>query len=147
MKHLSKEFWQNRYETDAIGWDLGEISPPIKKYVDQIENKDLKILIPGCGNGHEAEYLWRLGFRNVHVIDIAEAPLSNLRTRIPEFPEGQIHLGDFFKHDGVYDIIVEQTMFCAIDPVLRQEYADKCHELLDEFGKINTIRIFQIIQQ
>lgn len=30
---------------------------PLKVYFDQLTNKDLKILIPGGGNSHEAEYL------------------------------------------------------------------------------------------
>lgn len=136
MEHLSKRFWQNRYEKETIGWDLGEISKPIKVYFDQVQEKNLRILIPGCGNGHEAEYLSRLGFTNVHVVDFAETALANLRSRIPSFPISHIHLGDFFNHYGVYDIIVEQTMFCAIDPLLRQLYADKCHELLVDGGKL-----------
>ena len=132
MDHLSKEFWSDRYKTDSTGWDLGSISPPIKAYFDQIEDKSVRILIPGCGNGHEAEYLFKNGFVNVHVIDLAEEPLKNLKSRIPSFPDAYLHLGDFFEHEGTYDFIVEQTMFCAIDPSLRQAYANKSHELLSK---------------
>ena len=39
------------------GWDIGKGSTPILTYIDQLEDKSIKILIPGCGNAHEAEYL------------------------------------------------------------------------------------------
>src|SRR5690554_6999395 len=46
---LGKRFWDIKYISNQIGWDMGEVSPPIKEYIDQIENKDLAILIPGGG--------------------------------------------------------------------------------------------------
>ena len=51
---LSEKAWDNRYLNNDIGWDLGTVSPPLKAYFDQLENKELKILIPGGGNAHEA---------------------------------------------------------------------------------------------
>lgn len=136
MEHLSKEFWSNRYQSSRTGWDVGEISAPIKAYFDQVSNKEIKILIPGCGYGHEAEYLFDEGFKNVHILDFAEEPLLQFQIRNPRFPKEQIHQGNFFDHVGEYDIIVEQTMFCAIDPILRQNYADKVLEILKPKGKL-----------
>lgn len=136
MEHLSKDFWSSRYQNESTGWDLGNVSPPIKVYFDQIEDKSLRILIPGCGNGHEAEYLFNHGFVNVHVVDLAEEPLLSLKSRVPSFPESHLHLDDFFEHEGSYDFIIEQTMFCAIDPKLRQSYANKAIELLAKGGMI-----------
>ena len=60
-EHLSEEFWSQRYQEGKTGWDLGAASPPLVEYFDQLENKDLSILIPGCGNAHEAEYLHKNG--------------------------------------------------------------------------------------
>jgi hypothetical protein len=37
----------------------------------QVENKNVKILIPGCGNAHEAELLLEEGFKNITLLDIA----------------------------------------------------------------------------
>lgn len=133
---LSPEFWSDRYKNDQTGWDLGQVSPPIQHYVDQLNNKDMKILIPGCGSGYEGEYLFRHGFKNVHLLDFAAAPLVAFKTRLPEFPETQLHVGDFFKHQGEYDLIIEQTLFCAIDPSLRRAYAEKAASLLRPGGKL-----------
>jgi SAM-dependent methyltransferase len=76
------------------------------------------------------------GFKHVSVIDLAKAPLSNLKERCPDIREEQLIQGDFFEHSGTYDLIFEQTMFCAIDPELRQKYADKVHSLLGPGGKL-----------
>lgn len=136
MDALSKEFWTERYVLGQTGWDLGVVSPPLKAYFDQLDRKDLRILIPGCGNGYEAEYLFHAGFTDVHVVDLSELPLKALKARCPDFPDNHLHVGDFFAHEGVYDLIVEQTMFCAIDPSLRQDYANQVNKLLRPTGKL-----------
>jgi len=133
---LTESFWDNRYKLHDTGWDLGEISPPLKAYFDGLTNKDLKILIPGGGNSHEAEYLHNNGFKHVYVIDLSKTALENLKLRVPSFPENHLIHGDFFDIDMVFDIIMEQTFFCAINPNLRHAYAEKAFNLLNKTGQI-----------
>ncbi len=134
--NLDETFWDNRYKSLDIGWDLGEVSPPLKAYFDQIENKTLKILIPGGGNSYEAEYLHRNGFENVYVVDVSKTALSNLLNRVPDFPIEHLIRSNFFELEKTFDLIIEQTFFCAIDPKLRDEYVKKAHSLLSEEGKL-----------
>ena len=133
---LSSSAWDNRYLNNDIGWDLGEVSPPLKAYFDQLTNKQLKILIPGGGNSYEAEYLFKNGFKNVFVIDLSKTALDNIKTRVPSFPLNQLIEGDFFNLDDVFDLVIEQTFFCAISPSLRLEYAEKVAGLLKPSGKL-----------
>lgn len=133
---LSAKVWDNRYVNNDIGWDLGEVSPPLKAYFDQIENKDLRILIPGGGNSYEAEYLFHLGFKNVFVVDLSKTALDNIKKRVPNFPAEQLLHQDFFSLDKQFDLVIEQTFFCAINPELRKEYALKMHKILVEKGKL-----------
>ena len=132
------EYWAGRYEEGSTGWDVGKVSTPIKEYLDQLDDRSLRILIPGAGKAHEAEYAWRSGFTNVHVLDVAPQPLRALRKRIPDFPESQTIWGDFFAHAGQYDLILEQTFFCSFPPTQtnRQAYAHKMHGLLRPGGKL-----------
>lgn len=120
------------------GWDIGYPSTPLKEYIDQIENKDLKILIPGAGNAYEAEYLFESGFKNIVILDISEIPLKAFKDRIPTFPDDQLLQGDFFNHDGQYDLIFEQTFFCSFEPSKenRSSYAKQMSQLLLPFGKL-----------
>jgi len=133
---LNKDYLNKRYINNETGCDAGEITTPLKEYIDQLQNKNLLILIPGAGNAHEAEYLFNNGFKNVTVLDISQKPLTNIKKRRPEFPSENLILGDFFEHNKKYDLIIEQTFFCAINPALRKKYAEKCHELLNKNGKL-----------
>ena len=135
-KTLDKNYWEEKYKTQSTGWDLGEISTPLKAYIDQLDNKNLKILIPGAGHAHEAEYLWRKGFSNITIVDIAKRPLENFKQRVKDFPSKQLIEMDFFEHSDSYELIIEQTFFCALHPSLRGKYADKTHELLNKKGKL-----------
>ena len=133
-----KSYWSIRYETQNTGWDIGYPSTPIKTYINQLEDKKIKILIPGAGNAYEAEYLWNKGFKNVYVLDISENPLNNLKKRVPDFPADQLIIDDFFLHEGMYDLIIEQTFFCSFDPEIlnRSLYAEKVYQLLNPGGKL-----------
>lgn len=138
MTKLDKSFWEDRYKDNQTGWDIGYVSTPLKAYIDQLDDPNIKILIPGAGNGHEAEYLWRKGFKNVFVLDIAKPPLENLQKRI-HIPETHIIHKDFFDLEDQFDLIIEQTFFCAINPKLRQNYANKMHHLLTANGKLTGL--------
>lgn len=129
-------YWQHRYQSNETGWDTGSITTPLKEYFDQLDKKDLRILIPGCGNGYEAEYLFHQGFEQVCLADIAEAPLQNFAHRVSAFPKEHLLQQDFFALQGEYDLIVEQTFFCALPPVLRPAYARQCAALLKKGGKL-----------
>jgi SAM-dependent methyltransferase len=132
-------FWSNRYETKETGWDIGSVSGPIKAILDGLSDKSLRILIPGAGNAWEAEYAWKSGFKDVYVLDISENALRNFKERLPEFPEDQLIHADFFKHDGSYDLILEQTFFCALHPSLRIAYVEKMHKLLAPGGSLRGV--------
>lgn len=136
MTALNKTYWENLYEKEDTGWNIGHISTPIKTYIDQLENKALKILIPGAGNSYEAEYLWSKGFINLFVLDIAKQPLENFKKRVPDFPEDQLLLEDFFSLDNTFDLIIEQTFFCALNPEMRLQYVNKMSELINSKGKL-----------
>ena len=138
---LSKEYWEERYATGETAWDMGIVSPPLKAYFDQLTNKDLSILIPGAGNSHEAEYLANAGFTNITVIDIAAAPVARIKNVLGDFIDDTCHViqTDFFEHQGEYDLVVEQTFFCALPRSMREDYVKKMSELLSPQGKITGV--------
>ena len=137
MTNLDKNYWLNRYLNNQVGWDIGTISRPLKSYFNQITNKEITILIPGCGNGYEAEYLFNKGFLNTFAIDLVEPPILNLKTRCKEFPEGQAIVGNLFdwEFETKFDLVIEQTIFCAIEPRLRRRYLNRIKDLLKVNGK------------
>lgn len=133
---LGETYWNNQYNANATGWDLGEVSPPLKSYVDQLTDKAIRILIPGCGNTYEAEYLLQKGFTNITLIDIAPTLVEQLKLKFKDHAGIAILLGDFFEYAGTYDLMLEQTFFCALPPSLRKQYVAKMSELLAPGGKL-----------
>ena len=133
---LTSTYWEERYQKGEDKWNVGEISTPIKEYIDQITDKKIKILIPGAGNGYEFEYLIKNGFKNSFVVDYATTPLENIKKRIPNLNKSQVINSDFFELEGQYDLIIEQTFFCALNPELREDYVRKMKSILNPKGKI-----------
>lgn len=133
---LNSNYWEERYQNNETGWNVGEITAPLKEYIDQIDDKTIRILIPGAGNGYELEYLIQNGFENSYVVDFAPTPLENIQKRLPELDSEHLIQSDFFELKGQYDLIIEQTFFCAIDPELRKSYVQKMKSLLKPTGKL-----------
>lgn len=133
---LDEHYWSERYEQNNTGWDAGDITTPLKQYFDQLEDKGIKILVPGGGNGYEAGYLYENGFKNVYLLDFAKPPLDNFKKRYPDFPEYQLLHQDFFNLHEQFDLIVEQTFFCALEPKLRKAYTEKAFDVLRPGGRL-----------
>lgn len=134
---LSASYWDERYSRQQTGWDIGHTSTPLQEYIDQLTDKQTRILIPGAGNAYEARYLSDKGFTHITVLDISAVVINRLQTQLGNnHPAIQLVTGDFFAHSGTYDLILEQTFFCALDPALRQQYVAKMHSLLSGNGKL-----------
>lgn len=132
---LDDQYWSERYSLKQTAWDVHAATPPLTKYIDQVKRKDLKILIPGCGNAYEAEYLCKNEFKQVTLLDLSAVLIQSLQQRFAGKPIQILHQ-DFFEHRGQYDLILEQTFFCALNPNLRQAYADQMHALLKPGGTL-----------
>jgi methyl halide transferase len=138
MTTFDNDYWSNRYVNNDAGWDTGSITMPLKEYFDQLQDKNIAILIPGCGSSYEAEYLLQNGFTNITLIDISTVLCERLQQRLQAHLSSglQIICGDFFEHNRRYDLIVEQTFFCALHPSLRKRYAETMPALLNNGGKL-----------
>ncbi len=111
MNHLNREYWNSRYANNTIGWDAGEPTTPFVSFFKTLENKQLKILIPGCGHAYEGELLFTLGFTNLTLLDVSELARENFLKRVPDFPPEHFLVGDFFELEDHFDLILEQTFF------------------------------------
>ncbi|MDN3452608.1 MULTISPECIES: methyltransferase domain-containing protein [unclassified Psychrobacter] len=135
------DFWQQRYEKNSTGWDMGQVSPPLKAYIDQLPEsaREQAILVPGAGNAYEVGYLHEQGFTNVTLVDFAPAPIQAFAERYPDFPTEHLICADFFglsPEQHQFDCVLEQTFFCAINPARRDDYVEQMAALLKPKGKL-----------
>ena len=135
---LDKDYWDKRYLHNETQWDLGVFSPPIKNWLDQQKDKNINVLVPGAGFGHEVIYAYKNGFKNIYYLDYATKAIVEFKKNCPDFPKEQIITQNFFSltKNDFFDVILEQTFFCALEPSLRNEYVRKCHQLLSKKGKV-----------
>lgn len=133
---LDQHYWDTRYQQNQTGWDVGYAATPLRNYVAQLTDTTVSILIPGCGNAYEAEALLALGFSDITLLDISPTLVENVKTKLRAYPSVKVLHGDFFEHSGQYDLILEQTFFCALDPELRPAYVQQMHRLLKPEGKL-----------
>lgn len=136
-------YWNSRWKSRETGWDIGYPSPAIAAYIDQYENKNAAILIPGCGNAYEAEYIVKCGFTNITLLDIAPQAVEHLKGKFASAPAVKIICEDFFRHKGNYDLVLEQTFFCALPPNSRADYVKKMGRLLNKNGRLAGVLFSQ----
>ncbi|MFV2057719.1 MAG: methyltransferase domain-containing protein [Thiohalomonadales bacterium] len=134
----SSNDWEDRYQQGQTGWDRGEVSPNLLYWIDTEIFAPCRILIPGCGNGHEVLVLAEKGF-DVVAIDIAETPIVNLKHALKTKQlSAQLIQTDFFtwQSEKPFDAIYEQTSLCALPPEKWIEYEKCLHKWLKPSGKI-----------
>ncbi|MFM8178868.1 MAG: class I SAM-dependent methyltransferase, partial [Candidatus Kapaibacterium sp.] len=128
----SSDYWSGRYRSGDAPWDLREETAVFAalRRTDPLfmprSDESRSVLVPGCGYGHDALSFARHGF-HVTAVDFAPEPLVRLRA---EADRADLHLAvlerDVFTLGwdlgGSFDIILEYTCYCALDPSRREEY-------------------------
>ncbi|HBP11328.1 MAG TPA: thiopurine S-methyltransferase [Nitrospina sp.] len=137
-KDYKCEDWQRHYEENDLGWDLGQVAPPFVKLWQEEKLPLGKVLVPGCGRGHEVVFMAENGF-DVTAIDFSSGAVTYLKNALKKRNlEGRILHQDFFSldesHEGVYDLVLEQTFFCAISPKQRRDYVLNVSRILKPGG-------------
>ena len=115
--YLDKDYWDNRYKNSETGWNVGYPTTPLVEYINQISDKEIKILIPGSGNGYEAEYLFKKNFSNIYVLDYSVTALENFINRVPDFPRNNIIEKNFFDFHLTPEYFI-LTITCGVLSVL-----------------------------
>ena len=133
---INQGYWNELYLEGFIGWDLGQASPPLIDFFKTLDDTNIRILIPGCGNAYEAKVLYDRGFHNTTLLDWSAEALNAVKKRFGAIEDSNLVCEDFFEHRSSYDLIIEQTFFCAIEPSLREHYAKQASNLLKPDGVV-----------
>jgi SAM-dependent methyltransferase len=137
--------WQRRYEEKDTPWDKAAPAPALVKFLREGRITG-RVLVPGCGLGHEARALAAQPGVSVVGLDFAPAAIEAARRFTgPTHPEAELSfvLGDLFALPGKlqrsFDWVVEHTCFCAIDPARRPDYVQAAAEALRSDGHLFAI--------
>ncbi len=125
--------WEQAYQDNFTPWDRGEPSPAL---VDFFERHEItgRVLVPGCGVGHDVAFLVSRGLDAVG-LDIAPTAIERAKARYPELAERFV-LGDLFELKAPFDAVVEHTCLCALPPEWREKYREAVVGLLKPGGRL-----------
>jgi SAM-dependent methyltransferase len=125
--------WEQAYQDNFTPWDRGEPSPALVEFFARHELSG-RVLVPGCGVGHDVAFLVSRGLDAVG-LDIAPTAIERAKSRYPELAERFV-LGDLFELKDPFDAVVEHTCLCALPPEWREKYREAVAGLLKPGGRL-----------
>lgn len=132
--------WNRAYIDGECPWDKGQAAPPLAAYLSKHSIRG-RILVPGCGLGHDVRLLAMQG-ADVTGLDIAPRAIEMAKSR-PEIPQARFQIGDFLQLSLAaavrYDWVFEHTCLCALEPVQRGEYVEALCRVLRPGGHFLAI--------
>lgn len=138
-KLSDSDFWTDIYNEGNPGWDLGEPAAAFTDMIQRIKLPKSRILVLGCGSGHDAALFAKAG-HVVTAVDFSAGAIEKAKSLY-----GSIETLNFLQQDiftlpqewnGTFDVIIEHTCFCAIDPHRRKEMVKLWRRLLHEEGQL-----------
>lgn len=117
--------WEAHWQRGDTPWDKGAAAPPLEEFLAGPHAAWLtsgRVLVPGCGSGHDVRVLAAAGAKAVG-LDVSETAIAAARRHAPAADETYLCADFFAGHHGPFDALWEHTCFCAIDPVRRDDYA------------------------
>lgn len=117
--------WDERYRSRDTPWDRGAASPKLVAWLEDGRVPDGRILVPGCGRGHEVVELSARGFA-VTAVDAAPAAIAALDSALKERGlDAELVCEDFFRWrpGRRFDAVYEQTSLCSLPPARWRDYA------------------------
>jgi SAM-dependent methyltransferase len=131
-------FWDERYTAGRTPWDQGGVPPELARRLAARKDRGLRVLIPGCGQGHEVSAFAAAG-HDVTAIDFSAPAVERARTRLGPALAPRVQVADFFHHafiPGTFDLVYERTFLCAQEPASWPRVARRTAELLRPGGAL-----------
>lgn len=129
------DFWDARYRAEETPWDFGGAPAALKAFLKK-PGKNVRVLIPGCGSGHDVVAFARAGY-DVTALDFSAEAVAVARLRAGPELAPRIQQADFFAaplKPGSFDVVYERTFLCSLSPDRREAYACRVAELLKPGG-------------
>ena len=138
-KDVEREhYWSEIYrKEESPGWNLNEPAEALKDMLPRLKLTRSRVLVLGCGEGHDAAYFASMG-HIVTAVDISPEAISRAKAKYSEYQNLQFVEADLFKlpesYNNSFDIIFEHTCYCAINPTLRKSLVRAWNRLLTDTG-------------
>ena len=136
------EFWEAAYRESRDRWELGAAAPPLDRALREMPVPAAgRAIVFGSGRGHEARAAAERGWSVVGV-DFAESARAEATRLTPVALRDRIawRTADLFTladtDAGAFDLVIEHTSYCAIDPARRPEWMRVARAVLRPGGTL-----------
>ena len=135
--------WQKMYEDGVTPWDRGGPCPPLMEWLETGRLHG-RVLVPGCGHGHDLVALAQSGAAHITGLDIAPGAIAAAQEKTAGLENVELITGDLFALGagalrGQFDWVFEHTCFCAINPALRPDYVQAVASALKPGGHLLAV--------
>jgi phosphoglycolate phosphatase-like HAD superfamily hydrolase len=117
--------WESLYHSGDTHWDRGEPAPGLVDFLsDHPALEGARVLVPGCGRGHDTIPWLRKG-GDVLGLDLSPRAVDEARCRYLTGTRHRFSVSDFLAGPGThgsFDWVFEHTLWCAIPPDRRGDY-------------------------
>ncbi|MEK7356267.1 MAG: methyltransferase domain-containing protein [Bdellovibrionota bacterium] len=135
----ASDWWSELYRGNEARWDKNAPSPALSLLVPQLKLQRSRILVLGCGQGHDAAWFAQAGHL-VTGIDFSDEAIARAKATYGHVHDLTFIKGDAFRlppsMDGAFDIVFEHTLYCAISPERRNELVKAWRRALVETGHL-----------
>lgn len=144
----SEKFWSDLYKSKDTGWDLNQPAPALKDMLPRLKLPKSKVLVLGSGRAHDAALFAELG-HVVTAVDISPDAIAEAKKLYGHYPNLNFMVADALHlpqnmHNS-FDIVFEQTCFCAINPSLRSDLVKAWRKYLHDQGML--LGIFFVVEK
>jgi len=135
--------WAQHYADGDTPWDHGVEHPELAARLGAgeltVPAPGARALVPGCGRGHDALALARIGW-TVTALDQVAALEGVVNSKLHPLG-GEYQLGDALawtsaSGEAEVDLVFDHTFLCAIDPEQRPRFADLVLRNLRQGGQL-----------
>jgi SAM-dependent methyltransferase len=144
------ELW-NEGISPGEAFDMNSVSPLLSVYIQKGLVPPGRALVPGCGRGYDVTALATTD-RYVIGLDIADKAIEAAKERLESLSEdmcackgnSDFQTYSFFEVDATdpnykFDFIYDYTFLCALDPSVRNYWAEQMARLVKPGGVLLTL--------
>jgi hypothetical protein len=126
--------WNQAYLERETPWNMNTINPLFEKHsLKLLKESGSEWLIPGAGHGHEITFFESYS-KKVTAFDLSPQAKKEFHDLYPQ-SSCEYKVEDFFQSSlKIFDVVVENYFFVALDPSLRQKTIQRIHSLLKNNG-------------
>ncbi len=137
------QYWLDIYKTEPNPkFNLNEPAEAFKDMLPRIKLPKSRILVLGCGEGHDAALFAEAGHL-VTAVDFSKEAISRGKEKYSHLHNLTFYESNIFhipqEWNYGYDVVVEHTCFCAIPPDQRNELVKLYRRMLHEEGQLLAV--------